>query len=68
MKRIFNKLKTLFPNADHILIQHEINSNEEKYNVYISIEPRIWQYNWSSDFSTLKQLEDYLKEKIEGYK
>jgi hypothetical protein len=38
-----------------------------EYKVYID-EGEMWTYDWSPIFTTLKDLDEYLSNKIEGYK
>lgn len=66
MKKIFKQLVKLFPNIT-ITVSYEIHSyKDEKYRVYI--DNRIWIYNWSPEFKTLKELDQHLSEKIPNYK
>lgn len=67
MKRIYNKLKKLFPDI-YVIIRYEINIYKEEYSVYINDNESIWKHNWSDTFSTLEDLENHLKEHIENYK
>ena len=69
MKRIYNKLKKLFPN-DIVLITHSLkkystHEEQEEYQIYIN--SNIYPYNWNPEFNNLEDLETHLKEKIKGY-
>lgn len=70
MKKIVRQLRKLLKR--YVVIEHEIkiydNEETEGYKVYIESNKRIFPYNWSNEFKTLKELDKHLSEKIEGYK
>ena len=67
MKKIFKQLCKLFPETT-ITIEHCIRSYGDRYKVYIDKNYKIWNYNWSPEFKTLKELDEHLNEKIDNYK
>lgn len=74
MKRIINKLIKLHGSKNYIYINNAIKKYshlskiEEVYQVYISNyvykDDRV---HFTPEFNTLKELEEYLKQNVEGY-
>lgn len=67
MKKIFKQLCKLFPNDTIDVTQSLNNYNIKPYKVYIN-GAGIWEFNWSPEFNTLKELDIHLDSKIEKYK
>lgn len=74
MKRIINKLIKLHGSIPYIFIDNTIKKHnsyqiEEVYKVYMSgYVYKDGRQNFTPEFNTLKELEEYLKQNVEGYK
>ena len=73
MKKIVRQLKKLL--NTHIILENEfsiLSSGKEftSYKVYIGglIGKKIYTYSWSNSFTTIKELDKHLSEKIPNYK
>lgn len=73
MKKIINKLIKLYGSIPYILIGRDIKKHshrqiEEVYQVYISdYVYKDGRVHFTPEFNTLKELEEYLKQNVEGY-
>lgn len=74
MKRIINKLIKLHGSRNHIYIDNVIKKYNhlskirELYQVYISdYVYKDGRVHFTPEFNTLKELEEYLKQNVEGY-
>lgn len=67
MKKIFKQLCKLFPNTTITVVNSLSNYNKPPYRAYIS-DKGIWDFSWSPEFKTLKELDGHLDEKISNYK
>ena len=68
MKKLYKYLKKHFPN-NSIIVRYEITfySNPERYSAYIGDTTVLGTYSWSPDFTTIKELTEYCKEKVEEH-
>ncbi len=71
MKKILKELKRIFPDrfvSIHLDMIFDRNGIlEESYQAYV-IKVKLGDYDVTDDFPTLKELDNYLSEKIETYK
>jgi len=74
MKKIINKLIKLHGSKNYIYINNAIKKHshlskiEELYQVYMSdYVYKDGRQNFTPEFNTLKELEEYLKQNVEGY-
>jgi hypothetical protein len=74
MKRIINKLIKLHGSKNYIYINNAIKKHshlskiEEVYQVYMSnYVYKDGRVHFTPEFNTLKELEEYLKQNVEGY-
>ena len=68
MKNLYKYLRKHFPNST-ITIRYEITSysEPERYSAYIGDTTILGQYSWSPDFTTIKELNTYCREKVKLY-
>jgi len=70
MNKIYKQLKKLFPNTT-IIVRHDIaywtTDDSITYNAYIA-NNIVYRNSWSSDFETLKELDNDLNDNIKDYK
>lgn len=73
MKRIINKLIKLHGSIPYIVISRDIKKHshlqiEETYQLYMSnYVYKDSKIHFTPEFNTLKELEEYLKQNVEGY-
>jgi len=73
MKRIINKLIKLHGSIPYIFISRDIKKHnsyqiEEVYKVYMSdYVYKDGRRHFTPEFNTIKELEEYLKQNVEGY-